>query len=58
MTDSPVSKNQAETTSFTCSTCGQVFITLDNSYSPLSARLLQHWKSKQSQWANHLVCQR
>ena len=32
MTDSTVSKNQAETTSFTCAACGQVFITLDNSY--------------------------
>ncbi len=24
-------------------------------HSPLSARLLRHWKSKQSQWANHLI---
>lgn len=32
MTDSTVSKNQAETTSFTCSACGQVFYSLDNEY--------------------------
>lgn len=32
MTTVTGSKNQAETTSFTCSVCGQVFITLDNSY--------------------------
>lgn len=32
MTDSTVSTKQAKTTSFTCSTCGQVFCTLDNSY--------------------------
>ena len=32
MTDSTVSTNQAMTTDFTCSTCGQVFISLDNSY--------------------------
>lgn len=32
MTTVTGSKNQAETTSFTCSACGQVFITLDNSY--------------------------
>ena len=24
-------------------------------HSPLSIRLLRHWKSKQSQWANHLI---
>ena len=32
MTDSSVSENQTTTTDFTCSACGQVFCTLDNSY--------------------------